>query len=340
MSAVNLKQIAEQAGVSLATASRVLSGSDYPVKEELRQRVLAIAAELDYVPNANARGLLRGRSQTVGVLVGDVSDPFFSGMIGGIHEVAGKAGYMVTVVNTFRDPSGELDTLRRLRAQRVDILIVAGSGLDDEIYTAGMERSLGAFVKGGKAAVLIGHHEISDEIDLCRVHFDNRAAAREVADHLHELGHRRIALITGDPRLLSTRDRALGFRDVFGDGMVTVETEPTRDGGYAAAERILADHPDVTAVSATADQMAFGVLVKLRESGIAVPGDMSVTGFNDIDISKDLVPSLTSAHVALGSMGRSAMELGLQALDGERQDLEVKPKLAIRESSGPAPSRP
>ncbi|NLE98881.1 MAG: LacI family transcriptional regulator, partial [Propionibacterium sp.] len=297
MSAVNLKQIAEQAGVSLATASRVLSGSDYPVKEELRQRVLKIAADLDYVPNANARGLLRGRSSTVGVLVGDVSDPFFSGMVGGIHEIAGKAGYMVTVVNTFREPSGELDTLRRLRAQRVDVLIVAGSGLDDEIYTAGMEKSLGAFIRGGKAAVLIGHHETSDDFGACRVFFDNRAAAREVAEHLHGLGHRRIALITGDPRLLSTRDRVLGFSDVFGDGVTIIETEPTRDGGYAATGTILIDHPEVTAIAATADQMAFGALVQLRESGLSVPADMSVAGFNDIDISKDLVPALTSAHV-------------------------------------------
>ncbi|SDL12033.1 LacI family DNA-binding transcriptional regulator [Tessaracoccus oleiagri] len=335
MSAVNLKQIAEQAGVSLATASRVLSGSDYPVKEELRQRVLQVASELDYVPNANARGLLRGRSSTVGVLVGDVSDPFFSGMVGGIHEVAGKAGYMVTVVNTFREPETELDTLRRLRAQRVDIMIVAGSGLDDEAYTTGLERSLGAFMKSGNAAVLIGHHEVSDELPACHVRFDNRAAAREVAEHLHGLGHRRIALITGDPRLLSTRDRCAGFRDVFGDDLVCQETEPTRDGGYEAAARILDEHPDVTAIAATADQMALGALVQLRERGIAVPGKISVAGFNDIEVSKDLVPSLTSAHVPLDEMGRRAMELGLKALEGEVAHFEVQPQLAIRESTGP-----
>src|SRR5690625_2607507 len=220
MSAVNLKLIAEQSGVSLATASRVLSGSDYPVKAELRDRVLHVAAKLDYVPNANARGLLLGRSSTAGVLVGDVSDPFFSGMIGGIHQVAEDAGYMVTVVNTFREPRNELDTLRRLRAQRVDILSMAGSGLDDETYTAGMEKSLGAFVEGGNAAVLIGHHGVSDDLNASRVHFDNRAAAFEVADHLRGLGHMRIALITGDPRLLSTRDRVLGFQDVFGDQLI------------------------------------------------------------------------------------------------------------------------
>src|SRR5690606_35006613 len=127
-----------------------------------------VEAQLDYVPNANARVLLRGRSSTVGVLVGDVSDPFFSGMVGGVYEVADDAGYMVTVVNTFREPGKELDTLRRLREQRVDILIVAGSGLDDDAFTTGMEKSLGAFVKGGNAAVLIGHHGVSDDLNASR----------------------------------------------------------------------------------------------------------------------------------------------------------------------------
>ncbi|WP_298325115.1 LacI family DNA-binding transcriptional regulator [Haloactinopolyspora sp.] len=336
MGAVNLKQIAQRAGVSLATASRVLSGSDYPVKDDLRERVLEVAAQLDYVPNASARVLLRGRSSIVGVLVGDVSDPFFSGMIGGIYEVADDADYMVNVVNTFREPGKELDTLRRLREQRVDILIVAGSGLDDAAFTAGMEKSLAAFVQGGNAAVLIGHHGISDDVHAARVHFDNREAAREVAEHLRELGHQRIALITGDPRLLSTRDRVLGFRDVFGDRVIPVETEPTRDGGYEAAGTILSTRPEVTAIASTADQMAFGTLVYLRERGILVPNEMSVTGFNDIDVAKDFVPSLTSAHVPLREMGRRAMELGLQGLEGDVDDIEVMPELAIRASTGPA----
>ena len=335
MAAVNLKQIAQRAGVSLATASRVLSGSDYPVKDDLRERVLKVAAQLDYVPNASARVLLRGRSSIVGVLVGDVSDPFFSGMIGGIYEVADEADYMVNVVNTFREPGKELDTLRRLREQRVDILIVAGSGLDDTAFTAGMEKSLGAFVNGGNAAVLIGHHGVSGNVDAARVHFDNREAARQVAKHLHDLNHQRVALITGDPRLLSTRDRVLGFRDVFGDRLIPVETEPTRDGGYAATATILSSHPDVTAIAAAADQMAFGTLVHLRERGILVPTEMSVTGFNDIDISKDLVPALTSAHVPLRELGRRAMELGLRALEGEAADVQLLPELAIRDSTGP-----
>lgn len=335
MAAVNLKMIAEKAGVSLATASRVLSGSDYPVKDDLRERVLEVADELDYVPNANARGLLRGRSQTVGVLVGDVSDPFFSGMIGGIHDVAGKAGYMVTTVNTYREPGQELDTVRRLRAQRVDILILAASGLVDQIHTEAMHRSLSSFVEGGNSAVLIGHHDIDDDLPVSRVDFDNELAASQVAEHLHGLGHRRVALVTGDPRLWSTGDRIEGFKAVFGRDLIVVEAEPTRDGGLRACLQILDDHPGVTAIAATADQMAFGVLAALRERGIAVPGEISVTGFNDIAFAVDTVPALTSAHLPLREMGRTAMELGIRGLESAPARVETRPQLVVRGSTGP-----
>lgn len=336
MATVNLKMIAERSGVSLATASRVLSNSDYPVKDELRERVLQVAEELDYVPNANARGLLRGRSQTVGVLVGDVSDPFFSGMIGGIHEVAGKAGYMVTTVNTYRQSGAEVDVVRRLRAQRVDILILTASGLVDPIHTEAMERSLRAFVDGGQSVVLIGHHDIPEDFPASRVDFDNALAARQVAEHLRELGHRRVAVVAGDPRLWSTADRLDGFRSVFGDGLVVVESSPTRDGGLAACGTILDEHPSVTAIAATADQMAFGVLACLRERGIVVPRDMSVTGFNDIEFAVDTVPALTSAHLPLREMGRLAMELGVKGLCGEAGRIGCEPALVVRQSTGPA----
>lgn len=336
MGSVNLKTIAEQAGVSLATASRVLSGSDYPVKDELRERVERVAAELDYVPNANARGLLQGRSQTVGVLVGDVSDPFFSTMIGGIHEVAAKAGYMVTIVNTYRDPSNELDVLRRLRAQRVDVMIVAASGLDDPIHSDALEKSLAAFVKDGNSAVMIGPHEVSADLGVSRIDVNNRLAARQVAEHLHELGHRRAALLAGDSNLLSMADRIAGFRDVFGDGLVVRRAAPTRDGGHDACVGLLDsdDAAGLTAIATTADQMAFGVLACLRERGIAVPEQMSVTGFNDIEFARDTVPPLTSAHLPLDEVGRLAMDMGIKALDGVPSRVELTPELRVRGTTG------
>lgn len=339
MATVNLKQIAELAGVSLATASRVLSGSDYPVKEELRAKVLKVADELDYVPNANARGLLRGRSQTVGVIVGDVADPFFSSMVGGVHDVADKAGYMVTIVNTYREPGRELDTIRRLRAQRVDVMILAASGLADDLHTVGIERSLGGFAEGDTAAVLIGHHNVSEGLKASRVLVDHRAAAREVAEHLKGLGHERVVLLAGGARLLSLEDRIAGFQEVLGEGLVIHETDATRDAGYEAAGRVLEEYPDATAIACSADQLAFGVLTRLREEGVDVPGEMSVTGFNDIAPAEDMVPGLTTSHLPLREMGRAAIELGLKGLDHGPSSITVNTHLVVRGSTGPAPSR-
>ncbi|MBM7501829.1 LacI family transcriptional regulator [Brachybacterium muris] len=338
MVAVNLKQIAERANVSLATASRVLSGSRYPVTEETRQRVLRAAEELDYVPNANARGLLSGRSRTVGVIVGDVSDSFFAQMVGGIHEVADRAGYMVAVVNTYREPGKELDTVVRFRAQRVDIMIVAASGLTDEQHTQGIERQLRGFVDSGNSGVLIGHHRVSERLGVSRVLMDHRESARQLAQHLHDLGHRRVAMLAGTERLLTITDRVEGFRDVFGGGLVECGAEPNRDGGYEATGRVLAQHPEVTAIACGADQLAFGALTRLRESGVDVPGQISVTGFNDISPAADMVPSLTTMHLPLEEMGRLAMQLGLRGLDGDLSVRETYPRLVVRSSTGPARS--
>lgn len=336
MLTVNLKQIAEAAGVSLATASRVLSGSDYPVKDELRARVLQVAEDLDYVPNAKARSLLRGNSSMVGVIVGDVSDPYFSTMIGGIHAAATGTGYMVTIVNTHRDPAAELDAVRALHAHRVDVLIVAGSGLTDPEYQTGLRQRITSYARSGKGAVLVGRHDVPEDAPISRILIDSVAAGRQMGQHLHELGHRNVALLTGDSALFSTLDRTQGFREILGDGLVEHHVTPTRDGGYSGALEVLERYPQVTAIAATADQMALGALVALRERGIDVPGQMSVAGFNDIDVSKDLVPSLTSMHLPLRLTGEKALELGLAALNGEVQRVHLEATLAARDSTGPA----
>lgn len=333
MLTVNLKQIAEAAGVSLATASRVLSGSDYPVKEELRRRVLDVATELDYVPNAKARSLLHGTSSMIGVVVGDVSDPFFSAMIGGIHTAAAGTGYMVTIVNTYRDPDTEIEAIRALEAQRVDVLIVAGSGLTQPSYQGDLERRIASFCRAKKSVVLIGRHHIPDDLPVSRITVDNVAAGRRMAEHLKSLGHERVALLSGDGQLLSTLDRAQGFREVLGEGLTLHPVAPTRDGGHQGTLELLRAGTDATAIAATADQMALGALVALREEGISVPEDMSVAGFNDIEISKDLVPSLTSMHLPLREIGGTSLEFGLKGLAGEVHAIAFAATLADRRST-------
>ncbi|WP_277050577.1 LacI family DNA-binding transcriptional regulator, partial [Ruania albidiflava] len=183
---MNLRDVAHRAGVSVPTASRVLSGSDYPVAQNLRARVVEAARELDYVPNAQAQALLRGDPRTVGVLVGTVDDPYFSEIVNGVQDVATAQHLLVTICNTDRDIDRELEYFRLLQAHRTGYVIVAGSGLVDPRYVAEMGSRIRSFTASGGRAVAIGHPQV--EVD--RVVTDNTGGAEQLGRHLTALGHR------------------------------------------------------------------------------------------------------------------------------------------------------
>ncbi|MCC2593732.1 LacI family transcriptional regulator [Tessaracoccus sp. OS52] len=334
MSGARLRDVANAAGVSLATASRVLSGSDYPVKEDLRLKVEEAATALDYIPNAQAQGLLLGNPGSIGVLVGDVGDPYFSGMIAGIHHEANKRNYMVTVLNTQRDPIQEIQAFRTLQAQRVGMAIIAGSGLLDETYRSEIGNRVRAFSSDGlRTAVLIGRHEV--DVPASRILVDNVSAGRQVGEHLASLGHRDVALLAGDPGVTSTVDRITGIREVLGDGVHVHPALGTRDAGYAAAAEVMAEHPRTTAIVGTADQMAIGAMVWLRDNGYDVPGQVSVVGCNDIWVCRDLTPALTTVALPLHEMGVAALKIGVRARTEGPIEEHFEPKLVVRDSTGP-----
>lgn len=332
--ATNLMDVAKRAGVSLATASRVLSGSDYPVNDEMRQRVEAAANELDYVPNAQARALLHGNPRTVGVLVGDVGDPYFSEIVAGLQQLATELQYLVVIVNTQRSIRHEVDAFRALRAQRVGIAIIAGSGLADPRYEESMTVMLRSAHLARSATVVVGRHRLS--VDVPSVAVDNAEAGRLIGQHLHDLGHRTVGVLAGSMDLNSTIDRVEGMRSVLGGGLAVLHVDPTRDGGWEGTGRLLADHPGVTAIVGTADQMAIGAMVWLKEHGIDVPGDVSLVGCNDIWVSRDLTPSLTTVHLPLREMGAAALRLGIAARSGVVSHVELPVTLTLRTSTGPA----
>lgn len=335
MTTTNLKDVAQAAGVSLATASRVLSGSNYPVSAESRRRVEAAATELDYIPNAQAQGLLRGNPRAVGVVLGgDVGDPYFSEMIDGLQTVATELQYLVTVVNIRRSIRHELDAFRALRAHRVGIIILAGSGLAQADYGPSMTKALSAAIDAGETVVTIGRHELG--VDVAGVSVDNEEAGMLLGDHLKQLGHRNVAVLSGKADLTSVIDRIEGLRRSLGRGLVVREVPPTRDGGWGGMEALLADHPTLTAVVGTADQMAIGALAWLREKGIPVPQHISVAGMNDIWAARDLTPSLTTVRLPLAEMGATALRLGIAALGGRISHSRLPIELIVRESTGPA----
>lgn len=333
-----LRDIAARAGVSVPTASRVLSGSSYPVSPELRKRVEDAAATLDYVPNAQARTLLSGREQSIGVLVGSVDDPYFSEIVNGIHEAAEAERLLIMISNTSREPARELEHFRLFHAHRSRVIIIAGSGIADPAYTSSMTARAGSFMASGGRVVSIG--SAFEGVD--RVIVDNRAAGRLLADHLLDLGHRHIGVIGGDARVTSTLDRIDGVREVVesaGGSIQVRHTTADRNGGLDGARTLLSAFPDMTALVGTADQMAIGALAHLRAAGLECPGHVSVAGFNDIPLAQDLVPPLTSVHLPLREMGNRALRMGLAARSAsDAQVAELATVLRVRESTGPARS--
>lgn len=338
--AATLAEIAQRAGVSVATASRVLNGSTRGVTAEMRARVLAATRDMRYVPNAHAQALARASTAIVGVIVHDVSDPYFSEITRGIQQVASEAGRLVIICNSYRDPERELEYMRLLHAQRVEAMILAGSGLNAHEHSEQVASQVAAYTaSGGRVALLGRHHTVADSVLP-----DNAGGARAVGRLLARLGHRRIGVVGGPPLLTASQDRIEGLRDGLAehgiplDPAQVVDADFSRDGGARAAIRLLEAEPRTTAIVAINDVMAVGVLVALRDRQIAVPGDVSVVGFDDIPLALDVSPALTTVHLPMAEMGATATRLALDSTRAEPRAVHLPTTLVVRASTANAPA--
>jgi LacI family transcriptional regulator len=331
-----LAEIAKRAGVSLATASRVLNGDGKrPVAARLREQVLAAAEEVNYVPNAHAQALARSESTAVGAIVHDVSDPYFSEIVRGIQRVAADAGRLVTICNSYRDPARELEYVRLLRSQRVGAIIMTGSGLDDRNYSQSLAAQIQAFADFGGRTIFIGRHHVAGDAVIP----DNVGGARLIGDALLDLGHREIGVISGPDVLTTTRDRldglrqALSTRHVVLDEKAIVAGDFSRDSGVAAARELWRRNKHMTALAALNDEMAIGAMSALRELQIDVPGRVSVIGFDDIPAALDVTPSLSTIRIPLIEMGARAMNIALQPASSHLTIEHFTAQLVLREST-------
>lgn len=336
-----LADVARRAGVSVATASRVLNGSARTVHPDLMVRVLDAARDLRYVPNAHAQALVRERSAVIGAIVHDVSDPYFAEITGGIQRAASAARRLVMICNSYRDPERELELVRLLHAQRVEALILTGSGLDDPEYTRTMGAQLDAFTASGGHVAFVGRHTIPGSAAIP----DNLGGARAAAHMLVDLGHRQIAVVSGPSLLTSIHDRLNGFRRGLLERGIELPPERiaaadfTRNGGMAATCCLLERFPDTTAIFVLNDVMAIGALAALRQRGIAVPGQVSVVGFDDIPIAADLTPALTTVHVPMAELGERTVQLALGPHDTPFQADHLPTEVVIRASTAPPATR-
>ncbi|WP_026311121.1 LacI family DNA-binding transcriptional regulator [Parafrankia elaeagni] len=331
-----LQEVARAAGVSLATASRAFNGSaTRTVRPDLRERVLAAAAELNYTPNANAQAMARGTTNLVGLVVHDIADPFFAAIAAGVMRAADEHGLIVTMGSTQREPLREVEYVAALRQQRARVLILAGSRLvDSEIFERlGAEVSAFQAIGGQVAAIS------QPKLPVNTVVVGNRAGAAKLAETLHGLGYRRFAVLAGPSTLLTARDRLAGFRAglakhgcvVPGDRVVPGEF--TRDGGYAAMSELLHRGTDVTCVFAVNDVMAVGAMAALRDHGLRLPDEMAVAGFDDIVTLRDVTPGLTTVRVPLEDLGASALRLALEPPAEKPRLQRVRGVVVVREST-------
>jgi LacI family transcriptional regulator, galactose operon repressor len=336
----SITEVARLAGVSPATASRVVSESDYPVSAAARERVLEAARTLDYVPNALARGLLKSRVPVVAVMVHDITDPYFAEVVRGVEDAAAPAGYLVITCSSERDPERERSYVRLLRSMRVATVVFAGSGLDEPTLNEEIERHLAAMRSDGAAVVHLSPHAGGAP----EVSVDNAAGIAGMVAALVGLGHRRIAFLAGPRSLFVARERLEGYRrglDAAGiafDERLVVHGGFDREAGTLDVDALLDGGAPFTAICCANDVLAMGAIERLASLDIDVPGDVSVAGFDDIPTAALTAPSLSTVRLPLREMGRLGFMHADRMLDGERIEPRLLPTEVILRGSTAAPS--
>lgn len=328
-----LDDVARRAGVSTATVSRCLNLPDR-VREETRARVEAAVAELGYTPHFGGRALASNRTYTVGAVIPTMENAIFALGLQALEDELSTAGVTLLVATSHYDIERETKQIRALLGRGVDGLVLIGEAHPQETYDLLQER--------GIPFVLVWSHR-SDCPYPC-VGFDNRAAARGMAGHVLDLGHRRIAMIAG---MTEWNDRAServeGVREALcGRGLTLlpshlIETEYALDESAVAAEHLMALSPRPTAIICGNDVQAAGAILGIRKAGMAVPDDVSVVGFDDIDLALVIEPAITTVRVPHRRMGRAAAELLLRMISsvGLNDSVEFDTEIVVRSSLAP-----
>ena len=342
-SRVTLQDVADRAGVSITTASRVVNDGTRRVGAQLTQRVHRAVAELGYTANLQARAVATGRSSMVGVVVHDVADPYFSSIAAGLIETASRSRLLVCMSAAAANEAAEREYVSLMRAQRARAVILIGSRTDDATERAALGAEVAAFIRQGGRAVCVGQPLLG--VDTIAP--ENAAGAGALARALAALGHRRFAVLAGPRGSVTVQDRIEGFRaglaawSIGLDPAGIVHAAFSRDGGYEAMSAILASGGELPdCVFAVNDVMAVGALARLRAAGISVPGDVAVAGFDDILTLRDVTPPLTTVRLPLSQMGEMAANMVLT--DGEPGRPRIVPvpgEVIMRDSTLPSSPR-
>ena len=330
--------IAKLAGVSASTVSRVVNQREY-VKPEIRERVLALVRETGYVPNNAARSMVLKRTFTVGIVIPDTFNMFQRQLFSTIEHNLERSGYRTSFFFVKWEPESELRCLRRLKGEKLDGIILIHEVVHPDFYE---------YLERASLPVVLCTFS-RDETGFPSVHVDEEDGARAATRHLIELGHRRIGLLSGSHFSFATQ-RAVGYRAAlddagiaFDEGIVVRAPSYNVDEGRDGMRRLLASAEGLTALFAETDELAIGAVRALFEAGLSVPGDISVVGFDDIDICPFLTPALTTVRQPIQDMGKKTAEIMSDLIAGEKAGTGSAVfgyELVVRESTvrNPLPS--
>jgi DNA-binding LacI/PurR family transcriptional regulator len=333
---VTIKDVAAHAAVSVATVSAVINGNKY-VSPELEQRVRASIAALGYERNSFAQGLKTQTSHTIGLIVSDIANPFFTSMVRGVEDVANAHHYALILGNTDENLDKERSYIRLLESKRADGLIIAA--------TAGSHK----YLQAAQHLPLVSIDRSLFELGIDSVLVDNVAGARAAIEHLIALGHHRIGVVTGIPGITSTEERLAGYKQALAahgiplDPALIVVADSRVGGGERGTMQLLTQQSTrPTALFLMNGLMIIGALRAITRTGLRCPQDIALVGFDEFEWSSVMQPPLTTVRQPIYEIGQRAAQLlfeRLQKRDKEPSEVRLHPQLIVRESCGAALER-
>ncbi len=328
---VTIKDIAKAANVSTATVSKVLNNKDQRISAETRALVLKIAEEKKYIRNSMARSLVTRKTNTIGLILPDITNPFFPELARGAEDKANEAGYMIMFANT--DDSAEKETkyLNMLAEKMVDGIILTQSA-----HKEGNAKTLEAL----KLPIVLIDRDMALDNIKGRVLVDNFSGAYDGVTYLIEKGYRKIAFITGPFSTTTSKDRLKGYEKALEDHNITLNESLIFEGEYKgqwgtkATKMILDQNLDIDAIFCGNDLIAINVIKTLKKNGIRVPDDLAIIGYDNIKISEMIEPALTTVNQPVYKMGYKAVELLINILEGNIQEktIQLESNLVVRDS--------
>ncbi|WP_159619120.1 LacI family DNA-binding transcriptional regulator [Ruania rhizosphaerae] len=334
---VRIRDVAQAAGVSVATVSNVLNNPGVVAPETLG-RVQATMEDLSFVPNPLARQLRGGRTRAMGAIFLDVASPFHMEVARGMEDRLAEDGFILVVSSSDRDTEKEIGCLALFEEQGVRAILAQPTSRDHTVFERAIER--------GTPTVLIGPADGGEPRDRCSVHVDNVRGSGMVAAHLVAEGHRRIAFTNDRPEDRPGENRAVGVREALveagldpTDALIEVQGVPDADGGEEALDQVLQMNPRPTAIACFNDYVALGVLRGLQRRGISVPDEMAVAGYDDTEFATMLGVPLTSVRMPKHQLGYAAADLMIEETEKPEEHrhrhVQFQPELVVRESTRP-----